>query len=76
MKVTPDPSFVELARDTSQEHVDAVLADPAFREASLTKQLAAVMKRSKGSVNPRTVRGLLLAAAHPRPTSPQPKEHT
>lgn len=56
------PEWTPLCVDKSKEYTDAVLADPAFREASLTKQLAEVMKRSKGSVNPRMVQEHLLAA--------------
>ena len=56
------PEFRELTTDQSKRYVEEVLADPAFRDASSTKQLAEVMKRSKGSVNPKMVQEHLLRA--------------
>ena len=54
-----DTSWTPLCVDRSQEYVDAVLSDPEWKNKSADKRLGEVMRRSKGSVNPRTVWFLL-----------------
>lgn len=50
----------ELARDSTPAYVDVVMRD--IPHASATQQLAEVMKRSKGSANPKTALDLIYAA--------------
>jgi hypothetical protein len=55
--------FREMTLDQSEAFVDEILADPKFAGKSVDAQLAEIMRRSAGSVNPRTVKMRLTTPA-------------